>query len=344
MMTAMKKPGPTRCFRVAPLLLVVALAACQDGGYAGADSAPLVDADPRLSIADTGLYADVANKVVAPGVVSFAPAWALWSDAAEKSRWILLPPNAQIDSIDMDKWQFPVGAKLFKEFVRDGVLVETRLIERTGPGAMDFWMGAFVWTLDESNAFFAEAGEQNANGTPHDVPSAARCWNCHGGEPARVLGFSAVQLSHAGPGLTLADVAQNGWLTQPPAPNESFAVPGDAAIAAPALGYLHANCGHCHNPNGGGWVAGPMVLRVGAAESAGLVAQTELYMSTVDVPTSLFNNPNYPLRIARGDAAASAIPYRMSVRGGAQMPPVGNTEDADPAGLARVGAWINNLL
>ena len=28
-----------------------------------------------------------------------------------------------------------------------------------------------------------------------------------------------------------------------------FPLPGDATNVQPALGYLHANCGHCHNPN-----------------------------------------------------------------------------------------------
>ena len=59
---------------------------------------------------------------------------------------------------EMDHWQFPVGTKLWKEFSRDGVLLETRLIERYGPGREDYWMGAFVWKADGSEAVYAVDG------------------------------------------------------------------------------------------------------------------------------------------------------------------------------------------
>ena len=43
--------------------------------------------------------------------------------------------------------------------------------------------------------------------------------------------------------------------------------PASTTFAAPsaALGYLHANCGHCHNPAGGAWSNSSMVLRLDVA-------------------------------------------------------------------------------
>ena len=43
----------------------------------------------RLS--ETGLYTDIASDRVADGVLAYQPAFALWSDGADKRRWISLP-------------------------------------------------------------------------------------------------------------------------------------------------------------------------------------------------------------------------------------------------------------
>lgn len=139
----------------------------------------------------------------------------------------------------MDHWQLPTGTVLFKEFANETRRIETRIIARTGEGPRDYWIGAFVWNDDESDADFVPNGRRDARGS-HDVPSSAQCGTCHNGEPGRVLGLSAVQQPKIAAEL----------LAHPPA--VSFAPLADVvtANAANAIGYLHANCGHCHNPNG----------------------------------------------------------------------------------------------
>src|SRR3954464_12090016 len=42
-------------------------------------------------LADTGFFADPAQGTESPALVSFAPNHVLWSDGAEKRRWIALP-------------------------------------------------------------------------------------------------------------------------------------------------------------------------------------------------------------------------------------------------------------
>src|SRR5262249_29697933 len=181
-------------------------------------------APKRLS--ETGLFADAARESLAPGVMAYAPRFQLWSDRADKRRWLSLPPGTQVDTSDMDAWVFPVGTKFWKEFTRDGVRVETRLIEKLGPG--DDWLALpYLWRSDQSDADAAPLGANNAGGTPHDVPASNLCGACHGGRRSFVLGFSAIQLS---------------------APVQSFEVPGNDTERA-ALGYLHANCSNCHNQN-----------------------------------------------------------------------------------------------
>ena len=276
---------------------------------------------------------------LASGVQAYEVAYQLWSDAAAKRRWVSLPPGQQIDTTDMDHWKLPVGTKVWKEFSLGGTLLETRLIEHYGPGSEDYFMAAFIWAADRSDAAIAIDGANDVNGTAHDVPMASRCGDCHRGEPGRYLGLSAIQLSHAKPGVTLSSLRSANLLTQPPAAD--VPVPGDAVTSA-ALGLLHANCGHCHNPAGAAWHDTKMVLRLAVSER--VPAQSELWTTLVGVPVrSWTNHPPFTTLVVPGDAASSAMIARMMARGSMdQMPPLA-TELPDTVGIAAVSAWIDGL-
>jgi hypothetical protein len=224
------------------LAVAGALVGCQP--YRACDpvnESALGELPTRLSL--TGLYASDGPGDIAPEVRSFRPRFELWSDGATKQRWIRLPPGTRIDTSDMDSWQFPVGTKVWKEFTRDGVRVETRLLERRP----DRWLGlSYIWDADGSDAIAAPYGAIDARGTPHDVPASNECDACHAGRSSHVLGFSAVQLAHEveDDSLNLDELVRLDLVTQAPsAPPE---VPGDETEQA-ALGYLHANCSHCHH-------------------------------------------------------------------------------------------------
>ena len=149
------------------------------------------------TLSETGLFADAATKRIAEDALPFEPTYWLWSDGADKRRWLRLPPGTRIDTTAMDHWVFPIGTKLWKEFSLGGVLLETRLIERYGDGPEDYWMGAFVWNAEQTDAVLAPDGQTDINGTPHDAPAQKDCLACHRGDTGRVLGFSAMQLSRA---------------------------------------------------------------------------------------------------------------------------------------------------
>jgi hypothetical protein len=261
-------------------------------------------------------------------LVEFTPANVLWSDGADKLRWFQLPAGAQIDSADMNHWRFPVGAKFFKEFSTDGKRLETRLIWRvadTGNRERDTLVGAFVWNDDESEAFFVKDGQTNLRGTEHDAPSAELCWRCHLGEPGHALGVSALQLG---------DVAALPLSVPPPA-GTTFVAPN------PALGYLHANCGHCHNPNGGAWSDSHMILRLDANERD--ATMNMIVMTTVGVALEQWIGRGYTYRIVAGDPDQSAAFYRITQRTmQVQMPPLA-TERTDDAGIALLRSWIQSL-
>jgi hypothetical protein len=303
-------------------------------GAAGAWAPPVVTPpDPQSGeaflLSQTGLYRDIDQRELAPDLVAYEPAFTSWSDGASKQHWLRLPKGKRIDSADMDHWQFPAGAMLFQDVVLHGKRIETRLIMRTGPGDDDYFMGAFLWADDDSDARFVADGASNARSTAHDVPPASSCMACHGGEPGRVLGFSAVQQPKVSAAL----------LSQPP--THEFAVPGDRATAA-ALGYLHGNCAHCHNPLAPAHADTDMDLRLLFDDRRAL--DTSAFRTGAGISLQSFTmDPALSLRIARGNPAESAIVIRMMARGSpAQMPPLA-TELADDDGIATVGAWIERL-
>ncbi|HEX2875188.1 MAG TPA: hypothetical protein VHP33_28245 [Polyangiaceae bacterium] len=284
----------------------------------------------RLSL--TGLYAPESTAAVAPDVRPFRPRFELWSDGASKRRFIRLPPGSQIDTSDMDSWQFPVGTKVWKEFSREGVRVETRLLQRLTGG----WVGlAYLWQPDGADALAVPYGAIDALGTPHNVPASNECEACHGGRSSHVLGFSAVQLAQQTEpeGLSLDELARLELISDVPAAAPEL--PG-SDIEQAALGYLHANCSHCHNASrpkhGGSRCFDPrndldFLLRVDEAAS---VSETGTYRTTSDVVDAGHPDDSPLLEL---------VSQRSRFR---QMPPLA-TEVVDDAAVALLRRWIEEM-
>jgi len=306
-----------------------------------AEDPPPVPASEYKQLSQTGLFRDIGAKGLHPDVLAFEPRFKLWSDGANKLRWIRLPKGTTIDTTDPDHWQMPVGTRFFKEFSVAGKRIETRLVERiaaTGKAEDDYWMGSFLWREDESDADFVPDGALNARGTTHDVPDAKACWTCHQGEPGKALGFSSVQLTNApGEGLTLARLRERALLS---GNVDDVALTGDER-AVTAIGYLHANCGHCHNPNGIAWVDTDAVMRLTASDRD--VAASGVHRTNVGVDLFNLKGVSVALRIAPAKPDESGIVLRMSHRGDElAMPPVAS-ELVDEAGVDAVRAWIASL-
>ncbi len=299
------------------------------------------DASSDELLSATGLFEDMGTERLAPGVVAYQPRYELWSDGAQKRRWLYLPPGTRIDTSNMDHWVFPQGTKVWKEFVRDGVRVETRLLHKRGADPGSWFMLAYAWNADESEALALPDGASNVSGTAHDVPSQTECATCHDNVPDRLLGVGAIQLSHAEPGASLRTLAADGRLTTAP-PASGYTLPG-SETARGALGYLHANCGSCHNPTGS--VYSRVCLDLWLSTSAlSSVRATPAYTSSYAVRVSSQSAPSgVDCRLSGHDLANSALYTRMSTRGHeTQMPPLAS-ERVDDAGLALLGAWIAEL-
>jgi len=350
-----------------PWVLVLA-AACGHNHGAAPDAAPAVDAAPpdaafEPTLFDTGLCVDRACTQISPGIQTYTPQWPLYADGAGKKRWIYLPPGTQIDTTDMDHWQFPVGTKLWKEFDApdangNPVRVETRIVQRIGSGNTvgDWFYAAYAWNATQDDTTEVPEGVGNANGTMHDIPAHVECTTCHENfSPTRVLGFGALDLDEApqNPGdVTLSDLVANGTLTAPPAaPAAGSGTPffplqatGDTAAA---LGYLHANCGHCHNPTSAFYMSQTkMSFRLNVA-TVGDTANTPAYLSAVGQTTNMTVNGHNTI-VVPGQPGMSVLIDRFETPMGASgyttlhMPQLG-TKMIDPTGDATLRAWITAL-
>ena len=312
-------------------------------------AAAIDPASPPQTLAATGLYCDADQLTLAPGVSPFRPKYELWSDGAVKTRWVSLPPGTQIDASNPDHWSFPVGTRFWKEFQYQGRRVETRFITRYAAGPDDFLYASYQWNADGTQATLAPAGgvpnaaplTDDPNGPMHDIPSASDCTTCHGKLPEHILGFDAIQLSHSLGGLALADLIGQALVTPGLSP-DGYPVPGDATAQA-ALGYLQANCSHCHNDTPTGVTYPRYMLRLTVANTT--VESTNTYRTAVNVLHTWLAAPEGvgPYRIQGGDAEDSELYFRTGVRiTGEQMPPIA-TKVIDPAGRATLKQWIDGL-
>jgi hypothetical protein len=286
-------------------------------------------------LSGTGLFMAGSLDAVVGGVRAYAPAFGLWSDGATKRRWVSLPAGSRIDTRDMDDWSFPVGTKLWKEFSVAGRRIETRLLVRVGEGSGDWAGAAYVWDTDQREARLSPDGGADIHGSGHDVPSATDCVGCHAGRRSYVLGFSAVQLAQPGVPVSVDELAREGWFTR--MPPLAASLPG-AELDRQALGYLHANCGHCHNPRRPPRGDGPRCYD--PERSLELWLPSEPSADLWQAPALRTAVPRF---VTPGEPDESRLITLVSRRGRRlHMPPLGSGH-VDEEGVRRLSAWIESL-
>jgi hypothetical protein len=301
----------------------------------------------------TGLYLGRDPSRLSPGIAPYVPGVTLWSDGAEKRRFLYLPAGSKIDTAAMDAWKFPIGTKAWKEFRVEGKLVETRILWKRTASVWE--AGTYIWKAEGGSASLNTAfkGVILANG--YEIPTLKDCDKCHHGASDRLLGVEAVALAlpHA-EGVTLGSLVQAGQLTAPPEV-PSIVLPEDASgKASAALGYLHANCGMpCHSSRGLGDET-KLVLRLSADEfwtRAGTalppmtVSDTAIFKATLNqLPTTAAVATAFPgaNRLVPGAHDRSLIWIVAHLRGKYQMPPL-VSHQVDEAQMQNLAAWIDAL-
>jgi hypothetical protein len=327
--------------------LAIAVGACS-----GSSDAPN---DP--CVGPPGLYEDGHCGVTSRDLRAYTPSYTLWADGAEKQRLVRLPEGTIIDGTDPDNWIFPVGTTLYKTFSLAGVRLETRVLQKVGPGnGVDAWsMKTYAWNAAQNAVKDVTSDDgcpecaalrNNVLGTNHDIPDGGECRQCHRGSIDTVNGFGAMQLNHAGPGVTLQGLLDEGRLRTTPTIVADAVFPGDD-LTRDSLGYLNANCGHCHRYD---TVHGPSACQTTACLSGLLlwtpVATKSFADSAVNQTAvahrALFTGfaPAVTCRILPGSPDDSVLVRRMESRNDVAAMPRIASKIVDADGLARIRAFI----
>lgn len=163
----------------------------------------------RLS--DSGIFEDVSSHILADGAIPYEVNSPLWSDGAEKSRFIVLTDEEdRISANDTGPWGFPEKTVLVKSFSLEMVegersskrWIETRFLTKQ----QNEWIGySYRWNKNQTDAVLVDDGgrdEEFQIKTSDGVktkkwhyPSRSECMMCHSRAANYVLGLHTVQLN-----------------------------------------------------------------------------------------------------------------------------------------------------
>jgi len=314
-------------------------------GHATVIDAPAVNAAavtgaafPR-SLSEFRFFADAARQVPGAGVTPYALGTPLWSDGADKLRFIYLPEGTQLTADGAGLLQFPVGAAIIKTFAfgagDERRLIETRVLLHRADG----WTALpYRWNAEQTEATLALTGGRVDLVTPageaisYAIPNKNQCKGCHAKDGELIpIGPKARNLS----AQWLGQMARTGLLDAVPdgastLPDWAGHATGPAAPLARA--YLDVNCAHCHQPGG-------------AASNSGLDLRWEQdgehALGILKRPVAAGRGAGgHEFSILPGAPDASIMLYRMnSAEPGIAMPELGKSS-VDRAGVAVVRRWI----
>jgi uncharacterized repeat protein (TIGR03806 family) len=328
-------------FGIALLSAAAAVARAAAPAPAPDDAVVMEDAFPK-NLSEYGFFADPAAQIPAARVTPYRLNTPLWSDGAEKLRFVYIPAGAQAKADGENLLQLPVGAALIKTFAFQDHgkrrLIETRVLLHRPSG----WVALpYLWNAEQTEARLALAGARVPVTTPageaieYRVPNKNQCKECHGLHDTVVpIGPKARNLSPD----WLASFAGAGMLDH--APQVARAVPlwedrDRVSVEDAARGYLEANCAHCHQPGATASNSG-LDLRWEQSDPHALGVMKRPVAAGRGAGEFLFD-------VVPGKPQQSILVYRMgSTEGGVAMPELGKTT-IDKDGLAVVERWIAGL-
>ncbi len=308
------------------------------------------------TLADTGIFSNVATLTPAAGVVHYSPNVSFWSDHAIKTRWFALPdPTSTFGFNPTGAWTLPTGAVWVKHFdlqlrrndPTSARRIETRVLVKTADG---LYGATYQWNDAHTSATLVpEEGATKAftitetNGTTRaqqwSYPGRTNCLACHTERGGGVLSFNTRQLNRPAAGSTenqITSLVLGGYLANGPVETPPLAAlvnPADTtkSVEQRARGYLDVNCAQCHQP--GGTALGAFDARAATPLSlTGLVNGPVL--ATAGIPEDRV--------IVPGDAAHSMLLRRLAGVFAGRMPPLGSTErDLDAEAL--LASWVTEL-
>lgn len=325
-----------RALLIACVCLVLALAA----------RAQPVEPNPPL-LSAFGFFNGGADKP-ATGLISYTLSTPLFSDYAEKQRFIALPKGAAMTVDTNGVIQFPVGTALIKSFGYPDTagklkIIETRLLLHRAEG----WVALpYVWRADGRDAelklggvrvpvAFKKPNGQTMN-ISYAVPNKNQCKQCHSTRDS--ITPIGTRWQNMDFGSEAAKTAFEKKLTLPKKvlfADARWDDPQSGALEYRALSYLRVNCGHCHNP-------------AGSASNSGLFFDSILLDP---IRQGIGKRPvaagrgsgNLDFVIERGHPDRSILIYRLkSTDPGIAMPELGRATAHDE-GIELLEDWVRAM-
>ncbi len=307
------------------------------------NDAAIVSAGFPATLAAYGFFADAPAQRPAAGVTPYRLNTPLWSDGAEKLRFVYLPAGTTAKAVGEGLLDLPVGAVLIKTFAFPAKAATRRLIEtRVLLHRAEGWVALpYVWDAAQREARLALGGSRvpvttaAGQAISYAVPNKNQCKECHAIAGAVTpIGPKARNLAPQ----WLAEQLRAGRIDRAPLVAASLPLweaRSSAPVAAVARGYMDVNCAHCHNPQGSASNTG-LDLRWQQNDPAHLGIGKRPVAAGRGAGTFEFD-------VVPGDPDHSILAYRMqSIEGGVAMPELSKTT-VDPAGVAAVRAWITAL-
>lgn len=294
----------------------------------------------RLSA--TGCVAAGNPMLPAAAMIPYQVESQLWSDGADKERYMAVPDNRQIDITANGDFLFPVGSVLMKHFKLGDKFIETRLFARGELG----WQGfSYEWRDDQTDAdLLSGSKEKQIDGIQWQYPSPGQCLICHTQVANFSLGPETLQLNSS-MRYPASDIVANQLDTlahiqlfsSPPTAQQKteklFSLADSGATPAQrARSYLHSNCAGCHSPNGS--TPTNLDLRFTTALSATNACNALPLVGDLGIGNARL--------IAPGEPARSVLLERMKRRDSNQMPPLAS-HLVDTAAVQVVSDWIAGL-
>jgi uncharacterized repeat protein (TIGR03806 family) len=284
----------------------------------------------------------------APGLIPYGVNTPLWSDGAEKARWMAIPDGKQIHVGTDGDWDLPIGTVLMKQFSLGGKPVETRLLMRHPPDAKnpkDVWAGyTYEWNDAGTDADLLPAGKTKQVGAQKwTYPSRSDCLSCHTNAAGRSLGLETAQLNGDFTYVSTLRISNQvhtldhiGMFDAPigdPATLPALKAPTSMApLEDRARSYLHANCSFCHRPMSTG--QGPADYRYATTFQMTNACGAMPQEGDLGVMGALLISPGHPEK--------SLVSLRMHALDIARMPPLA-TSVVDPDGTNVIDQWIQSL-
>lgn len=269
----------------------------------------------------------------------------LWSDSANKGRFMAIPNGTTIDVDSQGRFDFPVGSVVGKHFyLSSGQLIETRLLlHHEAPHG---WKGySYEWNDTQTDAtLLSNFKNKDFSGQTWHYPSSAECDACHTSIAGFTLGPEIGQLNrmlvYPSPGtaanqlITLESIGVLSAALSDTEKSTAFYAIDDTAYSAElrARSYLHSNCAGCHQLGGPG--GGNMDLRMATSLADTGICNKAPLGDTLGLST--------PVILAPGDPDSSILVLRMEDLGQHRMPPLG-TAEVDTQAMSVIRSWISGL-